>query len=142
VGMSDLYTAFQWLSPSVAFNFEMIYQGNNLGESNLEDAPYTVTEDAWGYQFALTPRYFNVIQGLDGTVSLAFRHDVDGYGNAVALGNGLEEDQKKASITVTGDYLSNWQVKATYAWFWDENEDGEYAIKDRDNFSVAVKYRF
>ena len=101
-----------------------------------------MTSDAWGYQFALTPRYFNVIQGLDGTVSLAFRHDVHGYGNAIALGNGLEQDQKRASITATGTYLGKWEFKATYAWFWDEQEKGDYLIKDRDNFSISAKYRF
>ena len=63
-------------------------------------------------------------------------------GNAIALGNGLEEDQKKASITATGIYLSNWEVKATYAWFWDEKEEGDYLIKDRDNVSLSLKYRF
>jgi len=141
-GMSDLYTAFKWLSPSIALNAEIIYQGNNLGDNKLEGTPYVVTSDAWGYQFALTPRYFNVIQGLDGTVSLAFRHDVHGYGNAIALGNGLEQDQKKASITATGTYLGKWEFKATYAWFWDEQEKGDYLIKDRDNFSISAKYRF
>ncbi|MCB1695523.1 MAG: DUF1302 family protein [Halioglobus sp.] len=142
VGMSDLYTAFKWLSPSIAFNAEVLYQGNNLGDNDLQGTPYVVTDDAWGYQFALTPRYFNIIQGMDGTLSLAFRHDVQGYGNAIALGNGLEEDQKKASITATGIYLSNWEVKATYAWFWDEKEEGDYLIKDRDNVSLSLKYRF
>ena len=141
-GMSDLYTAFKWLSPSIALNAEIIYQGNNLGDNKLEGTPYVVTSDAWGYQFALTPRFFNVMQGLDGTVSLAFRHDVHGYGNAIALGNGLEQDQKKASITATGNYLGRWEFKATYAWFWDEQEEGDYLIKDRDNFSVSAKYRF
>lgn len=141
VGMSDLYTAFKWLSPSIAFNAEVLYQGNNLGENDLV-APWTVTDDAWGYQFALTPRYFNVIQGMDGTISLAFRHDVHGYGNAIALGNGLEEDQKKASITATGNYLGKWEFKATYAVFWDEKEKGDYLIKDRDNLSFSAKYRF
>ncbi|MCB1678408.1 MAG: DUF1302 family protein [Halioglobus sp.] len=141
-GMSDLYTAFKWLSPSIALNAEIIYQGNDVGKSRLQGTPYVVTDDAWGYQFALTPRYFNVIQGMDGTLSLAFRHDVKGYGNSIALGNGLEEDQKKASITATGNYLGRWEFKATYAWFWDEKEQGDYLIKDRDNFSVSVKYRF
>jgi hypothetical protein len=142
VGMSDLYTAFKWLSPSIAFNAEVIYQGNNLGENSLEGTPYVVTDDAWGYQLAITPRYFNVMQGLDGNLSLAFRHDVRGYGNAIALGNGLEEDQKKASISATGIYLGNWEIKATYAWYWDEKEEGDYLIKDRDNFSLSAKYRF
>ena len=131
VGMSDLYTAFKWLSPSIAFNAEVLYQGNDVGESDLVE-PWTVTDDAWGYQFALTPRYFNVIQGLDGTLSLAFRHDVEGYGNAIALGNGLEEDQKRASLTATGVYLGSWEIKATYAMYFDEKEEGDYLIKLRN----------
>jgi hypothetical protein len=142
VGMNDVYTRFKWLSEQIDFRLEAIYQWNDLGEGNLEDTPYTVTEDAWGYQATLSPLYYNVIQGLDVIVTLAFRHDVDGYGNAIALGNGLEEDQKRGSFSVTGNYLTNWQFKATYAAYFDEKEDGEYGLKDRDNFSVSVKYRF
>ena len=121
VGMAVLSSSFKWLSPSIAFNAEVLYQGNNVGESDLVE-PGTVTDDAWGYQLALTPRSFNVIQGLDGTLSLAFRHDVEGYGNSLGLGNGLEEDQKGASLTATGVYLGSWEIKATYAMYFDEKE--------------------
>ena len=142
VGMSDVYTAFKWLSPSIALLAEVIYTKNDLGKGDLEDTPYLVTDDAWGYQFAITPRYFNVIQGMDVIVPITFRHDVKGYGNAIALGNGLEEDQKRAGITVQADYLSNWEFKASYAWYFDEKENLENALIDRDNFSISVKYRF
>ena len=142
VGMNDIYTRFKWLSEQIDFRLEAIYQWNDLGESNVEDTPYTVTEDAWGYQLAITPLYYKVIQGLDMNFPITFRHDVKGYGNAIALGNGLEEDQKRASISATGNYLTNWQFKATYAWYFDEKEDGDYLIEDRDNFSLSVKYRF
>ena len=83
-----------------------------------------------------------MIQGLDVDVTAFFRHDVSGYGNAIALGNGLEEDQKRASLSVTGNYLSNWQFKAVYAWYFDEKDDLENALEDRDNIAVSVKYRF
>ncbi len=142
VGFSDVYTAFKWLSPSIAVLAEAIYTKNDLGKSDLEDSTYLVTDDAWGYQFAITPRYFNVIQGMDVIVPITFRHDVSGYGNAIALGNGLKEDQKRASITVQADYLSNWEFKAGYNWYFDEKEDLENALIDRDNFSLSVKYRF
>ena len=142
VGMADVYTAFKWLSPSIALLAEVIYQKNDLGEGDVEDTPYTVTDDSWGYQFAITPRYFNVIQGLDVDIPITFRHDVSGYGNAIALGNGLEEDQKRAGIQVIGNYLSNWQFKAQYAWYFDEKEDTDNLLIDRDNFSFSVKYRF
>lgn len=142
-GMADVYTNFQWLSKSVSLALEVLYTKNDLGEGSLEDTNYLVTDDAWGYQFAITPKYYNVIrQGLDVDVTVFFRHDVSGYGNAIGLGNGLEEDQKRASISATGNYLSNWQFKATYAWYFDEKEDLENAYDDRDNFSLAVKYRF
>jgi hypothetical protein len=79
---------------------------------------------------------------MDVIVPITFRHDVKGYGNAIALGNGLEEDQKRAGITVQADYLSNWEFKASYAWYFDEKENLENALIDRDNFSISVKYRF
>ena len=142
VGMSDVYTAFKWLSPSIALLAEVIYTQNDLGKGDIEDTPYLVTDDAWGYQFAITPRYFNVIQGMDVIVPISFRHDFKGYGNAIALGNGLEEEQMRAGIKVQADYLTNWQFSASYAWYMGEKNDLENGLIDRDNFSVAVKYRF
>ena len=115
---------------------------HSLSTSDLADNPYLVTDTAWGYSASITPRYFNIINGLDGRVTLFFRHDVDGYGNPFALRNGLKEDQKTAALNVNLDYLSNWTFTATYAWFFDENEDGENGLIDRDNFSISAKYRF
>ena len=83
-----------------------------------------------------------MIQGLDVDIPITFRHDVSGYGNAIALGNGLKEDQKVAGIQVIGNYLSNWQFKAQYAWYFDEKEDTDNLLIDRDNISFSVKYRF
>jgi hypothetical protein len=38
--------------------------------------------------------------------------------------------------------LGSWEIKATYAMYFDEKEEGDYLIKDRDNVSLSVKYRF
>ncbi|PLW70091.1 DUF1302 domain-containing protein [Pseudohalioglobus lutimaris] len=152
VGFSDVYTALPWLSPSIAVLAEAHVQGNNLGESDLIPPPagitppgernLKVTDSAWGYQAVVTLRYFSVIQGMDMNVIGTFRHDVEGYGNAIGLNNGLKEDLMTASIGATAYYLTNWQFDAKYAWYFGNDDAADQTLDDRDNISIGVKYRF
>ncbi|RLQ21354.1 DUF1302 family protein [Seongchinamella sediminis] len=147
-GFTDLYTAFDWLSEQITLLGEVIYQGNNLGEGSLsEDAAgarngVLVTDDAWGYQFRLSLKYFQVIRGMDVDVPITFKHDVDGYGNGIALNNGLKEGVKTASFGVTANYLSNWTFDARYNWYFGNDDPADKVLSDRDNFALDIKYRF
>ena len=147
-GFTDLYTAFPWLSEQITLLGEFIYQGNNLGDGKLSESDsgsrngVLVTEDAWGYQFRLSLKYFQVIRGMDVDVPITFKHDVDGYGNSIALNNGLKEDQKTASIGFTANYLSNWTIEGKYNWYFGNDRPEDKVLSDRDNISLAVKYRF
>ncbi len=107
------------------------------GERNLR-----VTDTAWGYQFRVQLKYFSVLQGLDVTVPITFKHDVDGYGNANALGNGLVEDMKTASVGFDAFYLTNWQFSGKYAWYWGNDIPDDRTLSDRDNVSLSIKYVF
>ena len=152
-GFTDVYTAFPWLSEQIGVLGEMNYQGNNLGESKLIPPPSAfnpdgpgcnvlVTDTAWGYQFRVLLQYYSVIPGMDLTVPITFKHDVDGYGNAIALNNALKEDQKNASFGVDALYLTNWQFSAKYSWFFGNDDPKDLVISDRDNFALSMKYVF
>jgi Protein of unknown function (DUF1302) len=151
-GFTDIYTAFPWLSEQIVVLGEVLYQGNNLGGSELIPPPdgvtpegernLKVTDTAWGYQFRVQLNYFSVIPGMDVTVPITFKHDVDGYGNANGLTNGLVEDMKTASLGFDANYLSNWQFSGKYAWYWGNNDPDNRTLADRDNVSITVKYAF
>jgi len=152
-GFTDIYTAFPRLSEQIIVLGELLYQGNNLGGSEQIYPPLSLdfqdplealkaTENAWGYQFRVIMKYFSVIPGVDLDVPITFKHDVDGYGNPIALSNGLKEDQKNASIGVDAFYLTNWQFSAKYAWYFGNDIPEDLVISDRDNVSLSVKYVF
>jgi len=141
LGMTDVYTAFPWLSRQIAFTGEVLYQSNNVGDSDKKGTPYIVTDDAWGYQFLIFLKYFSVIPGMDLDVPLSFRHDVNGYG-ATTLKNNLIEGQKWASAGVTANYLTNWEFAAKYSWYFGNHDRDEPVLSDRDNFALSVKYKF
>lgn len=151
-GFTDIYTAFPWLSEQITILGEVLYQGNNLGESEILRPPLgitpppernlTVTDTAWGYQFRVQLKYYSVLQGMDVTVPITFKHDVDGYGNANGLNNGLVEDMKTASIGFDAFYLTNWQFSGKYAWYWDGDDPADRTLDDRDNISLNIKYVF
>ncbi len=151
-GFTDIYTAFPWLSEQITLLGEVLYQGNNLGGSKLIPPPagitppgeqnLKVTDTAWGYQFRVQFKYFSVLPGLDVTVPITFKHDVDGYGNANALSNGLVEDMKTASVGFDAFYLSHFQFSGKYAWYWGNNNPDDRTLADRDNISLNVKYAF
>jgi hypothetical protein len=121
VGMTDIYTAFPWLSESITLILEANLQGNDLGESDLDDTTYVVTEDAWGYQGRLQLNYYSVIPGMDVNVVATFKHDVDGY---------------------DAFYLTNWQFSAKYAWYFGNDNIEDKVLSDRDNFALSMKYVF
>ncbi|MEP5566367.1 MAG: DUF1302 family protein [Halioglobus sp.] len=151
-GFTDIYTAFPWLSEQIVVLGEVLYQGNNLGGSELLRPPagitppgernLTVTDTAWGYQLSAQLKYFSVLPGLDITVPIFFKHDVNGYGNANGLSNGLVEDMKTASIGFDAFYLSNFQFSGKYAWYWGNSIPDDRTLADRDNVSLSIKYAF
>ncbi len=141
IGMTDVYTAFTWLSRQIALTGEVLYQGNSLGESDKRGTPYIVTDDAWGYQFLLIPRYFAVLPGMDLDVTLSFRHDVNGYGSAT-MKNNLIEGQKWASAGLNAIYLNNWEFAAKYSFYFGNHDRNEPVLSDRDNLALSVKYKF
>jgi hypothetical protein len=141
VGMTDIYTAFTWLSEQIILTAEAIYQSNNLGESGDKDSRYGVSEDAWGYRINASLKYFSVLPGMDIDIPLSFRHDVNGFGASVVQ-NSLIDGQKWASIGVHANYLTNWEFDAKYSFYFGNDDPGEPVLADRDNFTLSAKYKF
>jgi len=141
VGMTDVYTAFPWLSRQIALTGELLYQSNNLGSGDKQGTPYIVTDNAWGYQFLAILKYFSVLPGMDLDVPLSFRQDVDGYGSTT-MKNNLIQGQKWASAGVTALYLTNWEFAAKYSFYFGKDDRDEPVLSDRDNIALSVKYKF
>jgi len=150
-GFTDVYTALPRLAEQIVLLGEVNYQGNNLGGSELIPPPLgfsdpgtnmAVTESAWGYSLLAQLQYFSVLPGMDITLPISFKHDVEGYGNAIALNNGLKEGQKVAAIGVDAFYLTNWQFSAKYAWYFGNDNPEDRVLTDRDNFAISAKYVF
>ncbi len=141
LGMLDVYTALPWLAERFTLTAEAIYQSNNLGKSEREDAPYGITEDAWGYRLNAILSYYAVLPGLDLDIPMSWRQDVDGYGASV-LQNSLLEGQKWASVGAKAYYLDNWEFEAKYSFYFGNDDPGEPILADRDNVTVSAKYKF
>ncbi len=141
LGMLDVYTALPWLAERFTLTAEAIYQTNNLGKSEREDAPYGITEDAWGYRLNASLSYYSVLPGMDLEIPLSWRQDVDGYGASV-LQNSLIEGQKWASVGAKALYLDNWEFEAKYSFYFGNDDPGEPILADRDNVTLSAKYKF
>ncbi len=140
VGFLDSYTALPWLAERIDLIFEATYQSNNLGGDDIEDTPYGVTDDAWGYSVITNLNSFSVLPGLDVTTTFVFQHVVDGYGASVM--NSLADNQKSASAGVHFNYLDNWEFDAKYTWWFGNDDFQSSSLDDRDNFGIYAKYKF
>lgn len=143
LGITDIYTAFPWLSEQIVLTAEALYQSNNLasGDKQDPDNPYGLTDDAWGYRINMSLSYYSVLPGLDLSVPLSFRHDVEGYGASVVY-NSMIEDQMWASIGLHANYLTNWEFDAKYSFYFGNDDLQEPLLYDRDNFALSAKYKF
>lgn len=143
VGMTDIYSALPWLAPRIILLAEALYQGNNLGRSDYVagDLGIDASDYAWGYQGRVILNYYKVIPGMDMDVALFFKHDVEGYGNAIAMNNDMVEGLKTGGVSFDAFYLSNWKMSLKYSFFAGEH-DARNKLRDRDNVSIGVKYSF
>ena len=136
VGLTDTFGQGA-LWDEIIYLAEVLYTRNNLGEGDLENSAYIVTEDAWAYQTRVSFNYRNVLTGLDLEIPVVFRHEVEGAAVGV---NSLKDNTRDFSIGVDAYYLDQWQFNLTYATF--AGGGVENTIKDRDNVSFSVKYTF
>lgn len=91
------------------------------------------TRNSWGYRLRAGLTYNGVIGGLDLSPSLAWSHDVDGYGP------NFNEGAKAVSIGLGAKYLSNYEASISYTDYFggDYNTNG-----DRDFISASFGVTF
>ncbi len=94
-----------------------------------------VTSDAWGYRLRATAHYRNIWPRIELHPSLAFSHDVNGYGP-----NGLfQQGAKAVSVGLGLSYMGTYDLNLTYTNFF----AGRYNTwVDRDFLGVNLSAHF
>lgn len=94
-----------------------------------------VTSDSWGYRARAIWEYNNLIPGIELKPSIAWSHDVKGYGP-----NGLfNEDAKAISLGLDANYLSTYTAGLSYTNFF----GGKYNTSvDRDFVALSFGMSF
>tara|TARA_Y100000782_G_scaffold81294_1_gene87953 strand:+ start:1651 stop:3447 length:1797 start_codon:yes stop_codon:yes gene_type:complete len=88
---------------------------------------------SWGYRIRSKLDYSNVIAGINLSPTLAWSHDVEGYGP------NFTEDAKSVSIGLDADYGNKYNASLSYTNFF----DGKYNNQvDRDFASVSFSVSF
>lgn len=91
------------------------------------------TRNSWGYRLRAGLTYSGVIGGLDLSPSVAWSHDVDGYGP------NFNEGAKAVSIGLSAKYLNNYEASISYTDFF----GGKYTTNgDRDFISASFGVTF
>ncbi len=94
-----------------------------------------VTSNSWGYRTRAILDYSDVFAGVNLKPSVAFSHDVDGYGP-----NGLfNEDAKAVSVGLDAEYQNTYTAGLSYTNFF----DGDYNTQtDRDFVALSFGMSF
>ncbi|RRJ83536.1 DUF1302 domain-containing protein [Aestuariirhabdus litorea] len=108
--------------------------GSPAGDSKAQchgDGYYS--DFSWGYRARVSAKYNDVFAGINMTPSVAFSHDVDGWGQ------NFNEGRKAVSVGLTGEYLNTYKASVSYTDFF----GGDYNTStDRDFFAASVSASF
>ena len=96
-----------------------------------------VTQDSYGYVLRANLAYSDVFAGVNLKPEISFKHGIEG--NGPEPGAAFREGEKTATISLTADYLNQYQVRMGYTNFF----GGDYnAIDDRDFLSLSASVSF
>ncbi|MDH4610698.1 DUF1302 domain-containing protein [Pseudomonas sp. BN102] len=91
------------------------------------------TSSSWGYRARASLDYSNVIAGINLTPSVAWSHDVDGYGP------NFNEGSKAISLGLNADYQNTYTASLSYTDFF----GGHYNVTtDRDFVALSFGLNF
>ncbi|WP_321347838.1 DUF1302 domain-containing protein [Halopseudomonas oceani] len=91
------------------------------------------TSNSWGYRVRAKLDYSNVFAGINLSPTLAWSHDVEGYGP------NFSEDGKSVSVALNADYANKYSASISYTDFF----DGKYnTAVDRDFAAVSFSVSF
>ena len=106
--------------------------GSDFSDSWCETDGF-YTSNSWGYRVRASLDYSNVFAGINLSPSLAWTHDVEGYGP------NFTEDAKSVSVGLNADYANRYSANISYTNFF----DGKYnTAVDRDFASASVSVTF
>ncbi|GLZ88035.1 hypothetical protein Pres01_40860 [Metapseudomonas resinovorans] len=118
-----------------AFNAQTLGSATAENLSKYCEDDGFVTSTSWGYRARAIWEYNNVIPGIELKPSIAWSHDVDGYGP-----NGLfNEGAKAVSLGLDASYLSTYSAGLSYTNFF----GGDYNSSiDRDFVALSFGVSF
>lgn len=107
---------------------------NAAAPENCTDDGY-VTRTSWGYRLRAIWEYSNLIPGVQLNPSLAWSHDVKGYGPEP----GFNEGSKAVSVGLDATYLSTYTASLSYTDYF----GGDYNVNaDRDFVALSFGVSF
>jgi hypothetical protein len=113
------------------------YGRNGIFGYKAGDNKGFVTQDSFGYVVRANLSYPNAFSGINLKPEISFKHGIEGYGPQP--GAAFNEGEKTATISLTADYLNQYQVQLGYTDFF----GGDYnAIDDRDFLSLSASVSF
>ncbi|MGV8050782.1 MAG: DUF1302 family protein [Anaerolineaceae bacterium] len=90
---------------------------------------------AWGFQIGITPKWYQVISGLDVDLPLSFACNVDGR----AVNAAFTEKADKGSIGLKFTYKNSYVFNIKYVDFFNSSRN---ARSDRDYLAMDISYSF
>ena len=121
------------IAPGVTFNNAVCKgQFNTANPQQCNDDGF-FTANSWGYRLRASADYTNVFAGINLTPSIAWSHDVDGYGPSFIEGS------KAVSLGLNADYESTYTASLSYTDFF----GGDYNTSiDRDFVALSFGMSF
>ena len=139
-GRDSLFGQSPWQAsdaPNTAAPGECSSQTGNAASDGYQDSwcedDGFMTDWSYGYRLRASLNYSNVFAGVNLTPTLAWSHDVDGYGP------NFTEDAKSVSVGLDADYANRYNAGISYTSYF----DGKYNTNvDRDFASVSFSVSF
>lgn len=143
-----------WLSQEATFAGEVAWNRVLSVTKNPEQVDPTTTRDAWGLRVGYTPRYRQILPGLDIGMPLSIGYNPKGRSGAIASFNGGYDRGGNFSVGVDGTYMGDWNFSLSYTGYFGseghgtEVVDGQQAfsfkqnLKDRDFVAFSLSRTF
>ncbi|MNY25685.1 hypothetical protein D3C86_1594850 [compost metagenome] len=125
-GRDPIYGAGEFSVPGVCGAFNAANPDECQGDGFY-------TDSSWGYRLVASADYSNVFAGINLTPSVAWSHDVDGYGP------NFNEGSKAVSLGLRADYQNTYNASLSYTDFF----GGDYnTVTDRDFVALSFGANF
>lgn len=113
------------------------YGRNGIFGFDASDDDGFVTQDSFGYIARATLNYPDVFSGVNLKPEVSFKHGLHGYGPQP--GAVFNEGEKTLTMSLTADYLNQYQVQLSYTNFF----GGDFnPVDDRDFVSLSASVSF